>query len=300
MNFYSKPIKKKYEELTIADDFMFYKVMTDKDLCKGLLETILGIEIRDLVYHQTQETMKDSYDGKGVRLDIYAADEASTVYNIEMQATYDEDLPKRSRYYQSCIDMDLLNKGVRFKKLNKSIVIFICTFDLFKKGLPIYTFNTRCVEDNELVLGDEVTKIFVNTTADISKTDTKLGSLIRYIDKGIVSDEYTRTLDNAVVSSRKSKEWRVKFMKYEADKQDWLDEGIKQGIEQGIEQGKLKSLIKTTINMYRKGKSVEEISDLIDVDVQFVEKICSIASEIQDDTNVDEIYNMYINEIQNV
>ena len=266
MNFYSKPIKKKYEELTIADDFMFYKVMSDKDLCKGLLETILGIEIRDLVYHQTQETMKDSYDGKGVRLDIYAADDVSTVYNVEMQATYDKDLPKRSRYYQSCIDMDLLDKGVRYGKLNKSIVIFICTFDMFRKGLPIYTFNTRCDQDNELVLGDEVTKVFVNTTADIEGIDSKLGSLIEYIDKGIVSDEYTRSLDNAVVSSRKSKDWRNKYMKYEADRQDLIDAGIAIGLEQGLKQGVIRNLIELYIEdsitldkaMLKSGMSKEE------------------------------------------
>ena len=266
MNFYYKTVRKKYEELTIADDFMFYKVMSDKDLCKGLLETILGIEIRDLVYHQTQETMKDSYDGKGVRLDIYAADDVSTVYNVEMQATYAEDLPKRSRYYQSCIDMDLLDKGVRYGKLNKSIVIFICTFDMFRKGLPIYTFNTRCDQDNELVLGDEVTKVFVNTTADIEGIDSKLGSLIEYIGKGIVSDEYTRSLDNAVVSSRKSKDWRNKYMKYEADRQDLIDAGIAIGLEQGLKQGVIRNLIELYIEdsitldkaMLKSGMSKEE------------------------------------------
>ena len=49
----SKINSKRYEELTIADDFMFYKVMSDEELCKELLETILGIKIKRLVYHET-------------------------------------------------------------------------------------------------------------------------------------------------------------------------------------------------------------------------------------------------------
>lgn len=61
-------INKSYEELTIADDFMFFKVMSDEEMCKELLETILGIKISKLVYHETQAVLKDTYDGKGIRV----------------------------------------------------------------------------------------------------------------------------------------------------------------------------------------------------------------------------------------
>ena len=186
----NKIISKRYEELTIADDFMFYKVMSDEELCKELLETILDIKIKKLVYHETQAVLKDTYDGEGIRLDIYAADENETVYNVEMQATDTGDLVKRSRYYQSCIDMDLLDKGVRYKYLNKSIVIFICTFDMFNKGLLKYTFNTICNENKDIVLEDGLTKVFVNATYNgndtksdgIEEDNIRLRSLIKYIN----------------------------------------------------------------------------------------------------------------------
>jgi hypothetical protein len=55
-------ISKRYEELTIADDFMFYKVMSDKELCKELLETILDIKIKKLVYHETQAVLKYTFN----------------------------------------------------------------------------------------------------------------------------------------------------------------------------------------------------------------------------------------------
>lgn len=38
--------RKKYEELTIIDDFMFGKVMRDPKRCKKLLEIILDVKIR--------------------------------------------------------------------------------------------------------------------------------------------------------------------------------------------------------------------------------------------------------------
>ena len=38
-------------------------------------------------------------------------------------------LPKRSRYYQSVMDSEILKKGVHYSRLNDSYIIFICTFD---------------------------------------------------------------------------------------------------------------------------------------------------------------------------
>ncbi|MBD9202343.1 MAG: hypothetical protein EGQ18_04425 [Eubacterium ventriosum] len=36
---------------------------------------------------------------KSIRLDIYVEDDKNTVFNLEMQTTNCEELPKRSRYY---------------------------------------------------------------------------------------------------------------------------------------------------------------------------------------------------------
>lgn len=55
-------------------------------------------------------------EGKSVRLDVYVEDDAGTVYDIEMQVTSNSNLPKRSRYYQSIIDLNSLSKGVKYDK----------------------------------------------------------------------------------------------------------------------------------------------------------------------------------------
>ena len=78
-------VTKDFSHITLQNDYMFFSVMLDEELCKELLERILDIKIRKLVYISGQNTMKDSYDGKGIRLDIYAEDSNNTVYNVEMQ-----------------------------------------------------------------------------------------------------------------------------------------------------------------------------------------------------------------------
>ncbi len=61
------------------------------------------------------------------------------------------------------IDLQLLDKGADYNELNKSYIIFICTFDLFGNGRHIYRFKNCCLECPDLVLEDDATKIFINT-----------------------------------------------------------------------------------------------------------------------------------------
>ena len=72
---------------------------------------------------EAQKSIKITYDGKGVRLDVYVEDKENTVYDLEMQATDMKNLPKRSRYYQGMIDLNLISKGENYKKLKKRFEI---------------------------------------------------------------------------------------------------------------------------------------------------------------------------------
>ena len=158
---------KPVEELTFADDFMFTKVMKNKSICKGLLERLLGIKISKIEYPEIQKNLTPFYEAKGIRLDVYV-DDGNRVFDIEIQNSVDITLPKRTRYYQSMLDIDNLLKGEEYSELKESFIIFICQFDLFGLNLPQYTFKNICLENKELVLGDETTKIFFNSLCNSS------------------------------------------------------------------------------------------------------------------------------------
>ena len=102
---------KKYEELTIKDDFMFGIIMRNPKYCKTFLETVLDVKISRIEYPETQKTIDISLSSKSIRLDIYVEDGKNTVYNIEMQSALYKYIPKRSRYYQDMIDLNILEKG---------------------------------------------------------------------------------------------------------------------------------------------------------------------------------------------
>jgi len=57
---------KKYEELTFTDDFMFCKVMQNNpELCKHLIELIIGKLIQELIQEETDgKSYKSNVDTK--------------------------------------------------------------------------------------------------------------------------------------------------------------------------------------------------------------------------------------------
>ena len=75
--------EEKWEQATIANNFIFYKVMRNNpDVCKELLEILLEMEI-DHIEMKQEETVEIDYGKKGIRLDVYVVG-ASQAYNIEM------------------------------------------------------------------------------------------------------------------------------------------------------------------------------------------------------------------------
>ena len=108
-----------WENLSISNDFLFGKVMQDAELCRELLQRILpDLEIDHIEYPELQKTIKADVDAKSVRLDVYVRDDKNTVYDIEMQVVNTGELPKRTRFYQSMLDLQMLDRGQSYKKLN--------------------------------------------------------------------------------------------------------------------------------------------------------------------------------------
>ncbi len=221
-------MEKAFEELQIKDDFMFSVIMRNPKFCKPFLERILGIKISRIEYPKSQETIDISADAKSVRLDIYVEDEKEIVYNIEMQTTENRNLPKRTRYYQGMIDLNILEKGDNYKDLKRSFVIFVCTFDLFGEGRHIYTFENRCIQNPDLGLGDDTTKIILNTKGTMDDVTLEMKKLLDFIDGKEPDDDFTRELDEAVQSVRKNEKWRLDYMTLQMNYQEKYEQGVEQ------------------------------------------------------------------------
>ena len=169
-----------FKDKTITDNFIFGAVMQNPKLCKALLECILNIKIREIKYPELEKTISKGVGSKSVRLDVYIEDEFDTIYNIEMQTTNKKNLPKRMRYYQGIIDINIIDKGEDYNKLKKSYVIFICDYDEFGIGRHIYTFENTCIQEPALKLNDDTVKIILNTKGTMDDVSDEVKELLHY------------------------------------------------------------------------------------------------------------------------
>ena len=124
--------------------------------------------------------------------------------------------------------LNILEKGENYKNLKKSFVIFICTFDLFGLGRHVYTFENRCIEDLELPLGDDTTKIILNTKGTLDDVSPEMKKLLNYIDGEAPSDEFTEELEQAVKKVRDNEKWRLDYMTLQMSYQEKFEQGLEQ------------------------------------------------------------------------
>ena len=269
---------KSYEELRFSDDFMFGKVMEDKELCREVLECLLQEPVGELTEVQTQREFRYTSDGKPIRLDVYNEDSDGHIYDAEMQnlnhkLVEQHQLPRRSRFYQGTIDIDFMDKKFSYKLLPESKVIFVCTFDPFGKGLSRYTFRERCDENPELCLDDGTEKVFYNCKYRGEDVPADIRNLYEFIGTGRASDELTEKLNSAVAKARRNEIWRAQYMKEWVVIQDARDEGFEDGLETGRAEGYLERDTIKISEMLRSGKTAEEIADFCGYPIEQVKEV---------------------------
>ena len=247
---------KPWEELTIADDYMFKLVMRHPKICKRLIEKILKIKIRHIDYLDDEKSLKFRYSGKGIRLDVYVEGD-DTIYDIEMQVRDygDDELAHRTRYYQSMIDVDALAAGADYKELKNSYIIFLCPFALFDGQRHMYTFRNICLEERKLELNDGTTKVFLCSEGELDDVSADVKAFLDYMKGLPSSDDFVNEVDNFIKEVKIKDEERVSYMTYEMKMREAHEDGKEEGRNEGIREGMLKA-----VAMLKKLKLSKEVA----------------------------------------
>ncbi len=264
---------KPYEKLDFSDDFMFGKVMQDKERCKKLggmrLHLAPDTEIEDPL---TQGSIRNSPASKSIFLDVRTRD-ASSFYDVEMQKRVDKTLPLRMRYYQSMMDIEFLQKGHEYGELLNNYILFFCKGDLFGKGKPVYTFTTQCEECKELVFGDKATKIVYNASKWMDVKDRELSALLRLIHEGEATTGYTSELEHCIRQMRNNPMWRKEYMDYHMEimheaniaREEARQEARREALAEGISQGRAAERIDTVIALMKTGVQAGVIAKALNI-----------------------------------
>ncbi|MBQ3836667.1 MAG: Rpn family recombination-promoting nuclease/putative transposase [Treponema sp.] len=269
--------RKPFEELNFADDGMFQAVMKNPEVSSELVERLLGVRVKSVKYPKLEKKIAPYYATKGVRLDVYLKDE-DKIIDVELQ-TYDMDaLGKRTRYYQSMVDIDSLMKGEDYTELKDSYILFICKFDPFRdekkqgSGLYRYTFRNICAENSFVNLDDKCLKIIYNASAYEKAEDPKVRALLRFIQTNEPGeDSFARQLEDFVVKARANEKFKREYLAMNLHDRDMMKIGEREGIAIGEKQGAQAKAMEAARNMLNlKVGTIEQVAQITGLSVEQV------------------------------
>ena len=234
--------KKTLEELVFHDDFMFAAVMMDAENCRCFLERVLEIRI-ERVEISTEHGFFFNPECKSIRMDVFAKDENRTHYDIEMQLVKKDSLEKRSRYYHSQMDVEMLEKGKSYGELADTYVIFICNFDPLGQKKCRYTIRRYCEETGN-VFGDGVCTVFLNTNGENREEVPKeLTSLLDFVKADLAGSEadyedaLVKRLQESMRQIKRSRKMGERYMMFEQYMKEYVQEHADEIREEAREEG---------------------------------------------------------------
>ncbi|MBQ7169479.1 MAG: Rpn family recombination-promoting nuclease/putative transposase [Synergistaceae bacterium] len=236
----SLPFELRWENLTLANDFMFGKVFQDEDLSLELVRMILPwLDIERITLHETQKSAHETVDTHGVRFDVYIHDDAGRIIILEMQVVKVKYLARRSRAYHSSADLDARESGRHsgYGDMPEVYVIFICEFDPFGLGRHVYTFRKICCEDKELELDDGQTTIFLSTKGRDGKIDDRLKAFLDFVEGRTSDDEFVKKLECRLKYAKHNWRWRREYVLDTLERNSLIQDAEERGIAIGEERG---------------------------------------------------------------
>lgn len=229
-----------FDGLGITDDLMFGTVFQDPNLCKGLIELLLGIQVEKIEFVERQGLLDAGPLSRAGIVDLLVRDAAGNEYDVEMQNVATPGIARRTPRYLTLVDTNMLDRGQRFEDAGNAIVIFICANDPFGRGWKRYDFTRACAQDGQ-PLDDGTSIVFVNAAGERGDYGDGFDAFLHYLSNDtVIESDYVRSVDDAVRGVRDNPQWRRYRMlwseKYRNEIADAMDEGEAIGARRRDEQ----------------------------------------------------------------
>jgi predicted transposase/invertase (TIGR01784 family) len=288
-------------------DWAMKRLLRDKAnyvVLEGFLSVLLedNVKIKQILSSQAnQETEDDKYND----VDILVENAKGELIIIEVQNTKEYDYFHRILYGTSKAITEYIKEGRPYAEVKKVISITIAYFDLGQgadyvyhgtttfKGVhkgDILTLSTKQIElYNKQAVSNIYPEYWIIKAGVFNeeKVNDKLDEWIYFFKMGEVKDEFTAAgLREAKIRLNKLKLTPEERKDYDAfverlrkiasnqhtqmaDAKDLMDKTFNEGINQGAENKE----IETVLRLHKKGKSPEEIADLLDMTIVTVSQI---------------------------
>lgn len=220
---------------------------------KLLIDVILNRDIEVITTKAQWDIQSSTPEGHNIRLDIYAKEADGETFDCEIQRSSKDANPRRARFYSSMMDTRMLKSAEPYDKLRDSYVIFITEEDYFDKGQPLYSYERR--RDNGEDLGDGSHIIYVNGAY---RGNDPLGRLMQDLNNQGTEGFNYKVIEDGIKHFKENEKGRVAM-------RDLIEEYA----EERAEEMELEIITK----LLRKGKDAEEVADLLDLDIERVKSV---------------------------
>ncbi|MBR3812673.1 MAG: Rpn family recombination-promoting nuclease/putative transposase [Spirochaetaceae bacterium] len=196
------------------------------------------------------------------------------IYDVEIQNKDEHDIGRRTRYYQGMMDVDSLLKGEDYSELKESIVIFLCRFDPFKKGIPCYTVRRTCKQDASVFVDDAAIVQIFNCTAYDKIENESLRAFLKFVQTNKAESDFTRRLDKMVETQKKVEELKKTYLSWSLHDSDVRREGKREGIAIGEKRGEERAKLENARNLLSMNLGThEQIAQAVSLPLETVQQL---------------------------
>ena len=104
------------------------------------------------------------------------------------------------RYYQGMIDLNMIERGARYKELKKSYIIFICLKNPYPEaGLHKYSIRSVCEEDVAIDFDDGIFKVILSARGDKGDVSDEMSKFLLYLTDQRTESDLTKRLNERVL-----------------------------------------------------------------------------------------------------
>ena len=241
-------LEKRWEQAGLTDDFIFSKVFLDPVIAREMIHRVLPeLPLGKVTILNSQQKLTSTYDAKGVRFDIYAEDEDGNHYDVEMQVVNHQNLPQRTRFYQSSLANDAFERGQNYSQADNAYVIFFCCFDPFGLGEQRYEIKRQVSKYPDYPYRDGETTLFFDITNLRQTVGPKLQNFLDLLAGRKVDgeDDFIVQLRQRIAHVKQDRKWRKEYMQrtlyemdIENDRRRAVLEGRKEGLQEGRQEGR--------------------------------------------------------------
>lgn len=242
-----KAIIETYEEkmaqihsFNLTSDLFAGKVFEDLEACQELCQILMqdfGLRLKDV---KTQYVIRN-LESHSVQLDILAETVTGDIICTELQM-YSEPAPfRRIRYYTSCVDVGILEKGTEYDELPVVTVLYITKTDFIGGGKGFYQ-TVRKLQGSGRTVGvgvdNGIHERFFNLRYPTS--DERINELLRYLkdsDPHYQTEYFPRIVE------------RVRFYKHQEKGVNEMCEITDRIRQEGRVEGKIEGKIEVVLEL---------------------------------------------------